>query len=242
MRVCVSSFKAGGRDGTGQDERSCSSVRWRSWAHSARRRNRKSSGSPAYGGSFEQTMRKEDHPVLRGPSTASRSSTSPATPPTRSPSCRRRRATSRSTWRSSTTARCTRPCLLGFCASIQGLAAGRSFTSTAPSSRTTRVVGIGLVGTGIMIQHQGLQGEGLGGADLLERPQGPEVQEAAGDPADQQHHGLQHPRHLRAHERRRREVDRARLQGHEGPRIPQRARLRAVAGQDDRAVPERARR
>ena len=36
-------------------------------------------------------------------------------------------------------------------------------------------------------QHQGLQGEGLGDADLVERSQGPEVQEAAGDPADQQH-------------------------------------------------------
>ena len=36
-------------------------------------------------------------------------------------------------------------------------------------------------------QHQDLQGEGLGHADLVERPQGSQVQEAAGDPADQQH-------------------------------------------------------
>ena len=87
------------------------------------------------------------------------------------------------------------------------------------------------------VQHQVLRGEGLAGAHVLERSQGPQDQEAAGDPADQQHLRSLYADDVRAHERRRREERRAGLQGDEGRGQRQRAGLRAVARQDDGAVP-----
>ena len=57
---------------------------------------------------FREDDPRRGDPGVRKERTASRSNTSPATRPTRWPSCRRRRATSRSTSPSSTTVRCTR--------------------------------------------------------------------------------------------------------------------------------------
>ena len=63
-----------------------------------------------------------------------------------------------------------------------------------------------------------VQGEGLGDADVVERSQGSQVQEAARHPADQQHLRPLHLDDVRPHERRRREEHRSRLQGDEGSR------------------------
>ena len=60
---------------------------------------------------------------------------------------------------------------LGFCGKIDGPAT-RTSSTTPRCSRTTRRSPSAMTGTGLMYQHQGLQGEGLGDADLLERPEG----------------------------------------------------------------------
>ena len=124
---------------------------------------------------------------------------------------------------------------LGFCAPIQGLDKSRALSGCPVQGRQG--------GRGrpdrhrLHDQHQDLQGEGLGDADLVERPQGSQVQEAAGHSADQQHLRSLYADDVCPHERRRREEHRSRLQGDEGRHQSQRAGLRALARQDDGAVP-----
>ena len=112
---------------------------------------------------------------------------------------------------------------LGFCGPIQGLPAADIFD--AARYKDNKAVGIGLVGTGIMYNTRYFKEKGWAPPHLLERPEGPEVQEAAGDPADQQHLRPAYAGDVRAHERRQRKGDRPRLQGNEGTGQSQRARL-----------------
>ena len=105
---------------------------------------------------------------------------------------------------------------LGFCGKIEGLPAD---LYEAARFKDDRAVGIGLVAHRPDVQHQGLRGEGLGAADLLERSQGSEVPEAAGHPADQQHLRPAHAADARQDERRRRDQCRRRLQDHQGPDV-----------------------
>ena len=105
---------------------------------------------------------------------------------------------------------------LGFCAKIEGLAKDDLYD--AAKFKDDKAVGLGLIGTGFMVNTKVFEEKGWPIPDLLERPQGPEVQEAARHPADQQHLRPAHADDVRPHERRRREEHRAGLQGHEGAR------------------------
>ena len=124
----------------------------------------------------------------------------------------------RSTSPSSTTARCTRRSSSASARKIEGLANERAL-STPRCSRTTRRSRSAMAGTGFMIQHQGVQGEGLG----RRRPRGttsriPKFKKQLVIPPINNTYGLYTLMMYRAHERRRREEHRSRLQGDEGRR------------------------
>ena len=75
---------------------------------------------------------------------------------------------------------------LGFCAQDPGPRQERAL-SDAALFKDDKAVAVGQTGTGFMINTKTFKEKGWADAHLVERPQGPQVQEAAGHPADQQH-------------------------------------------------------
>ncbi len=72
--------------------------------------------------------------------------------------------------------------------------------SSTPAAlfKDDKAVAVGQTGTGFMINTKVFKDKGLGDADFVERPQGSEIQEAARDPADQQHLRALHAHDVRA--------------------------------------------
>ena len=126
---------------------------------------------------------------------------------------------------------------LGFCAPIKGLPAADIYDSA--KYKDDMAVGIGLVGTGIMYNTKVFKEKGWAPPTSWNDLKDPKFKKLLVIPPINNSYGLYTLVMFAPHERRRREEHRAGLQGDEGADQPERAGLRAVAGQDDRALPER---
>ena len=102
-----------------------------------------------------------------------------------------------------------------------------------------KAVAVGLVGTGFMYNTKTFKEKGWAPPTSWNDLKDPKFKKLLVIPPINNTYGLYTLVMFARDERRRREEHRARLQGDEGRDQPERAGLRAVARQDDRAVPER---